>query len=1131
MSRKRFVSVVLTFVAIGVMLLAGLPTAAGVSLGSTDPSGVSLGSTGPSGVPSVPSAVPMASVTPSVSYPFLAFAEGLGTVNLTVTAGDVVIVGEFNGNVLNSKKWTATDSLGNTFKYVTEGAGPNTAFFNSTITVSGADQITLETGGSGNGGWAIEVPSKMGTVLATSSSNTTCAAAGGVSPGVSDVQMPCAAPALSVPSIGISTSFSSGGNPCDTVGAPEWILSCEETTGTTRYSVMGESVNVSAGHQGYFYTNNTGTTVGESPSWIEIPTEQTSTPTGLKVTSTTPASVSLSWANPTAVGTVVNDTVEQSRSGTGPWTGYSTSGAVTAFTQPVSSGGTWYFEVRAWNSTAETGPSNVVSATIPLGYNNATFVLPSFACWGQYQTKPGGANDCQTPLLAWTQDGVYYVNASSYLVFYSFTNKTAYSLGPWTLLWQNVANYNMIPNLLFLTQDGSYVYTWGTLVKGSSTLTVEATNVTTHRRFIYNFTTVTTSSVTSNGQVQMTGFNGNDSFLTLITAAGAVVSHNIWTSTEKTVANLTYFEANNVYWIPYLNAYFNVEADGSSGDGVEEWQMSSNNGSLTRVFSGTWGSGVVVNGVSGWAFNVTSRQLMTVAENYMVTYDVNGAGVITTLVSSLPTVAAGSTAFPSLGATSASDRGTLSSGNSPFYNVIGAASNESFLFYPGHSSPAGTYVYPTNASPFIYNNGTLKAYTSEQYYQDNTFYNTSFFVADSSVACPRGALSFLSACSVNTTAVYPEGTIWYRWLSSGPEFPFPASAPLAQTEYPSTTTTAAESLSSTSVKLSWSVPTEASYPIINYSLAWSENGGPTTYVSISPQALSYTLTGLTSGDMLSYVVKAWNLHWVGPASTREWLVGSTPPGSPSFTNIASTSVTVNWTQAVFPGSSAVVNDTVLVGTACGTWTLRVSTGGAAIVDSLSGLTAATTYCVSIEAWNSTAATLTGPTASFTTLGPITPPSLVITSVSFDSFTETWSNGTWTNNTQVLLVITNGLSACKNTAGTYSYWTWGVLHAGSGFIPSTGTVSYEFNYTLGFVLGYNSSFLPGETVWVGLLTNQSGTTHAVFSCQSVTFGLTVVIPVPPAPWFIITVGVILALSMVYFAIYWARRKVHWDGWTK
>jgi len=93
--------------------------------------------------------------------------------------------------------------------------------------------------------------------------------------------------------------------------------------------------------------------------------------------------------------------------------------------------------------------------------------------------------------------------------------------------------------------------------------------------------------------------------------------------------------------------------------------------------------------------------------------------------------------------------------------------------------------------------------------------------------------------------------------------------------------------------------------------------------------------------------------------------GPAPPSAPSFRGITSDGATASWTQAVFSNHSAVMNDTVLVGTTCGTWTTRLSTEGAAVTYYVGNLSPNTAYCVAIQAWNATASS-TSSSASFST---------------------------------------------------------------------------------------------------------------------------------------------------------------------
>ena len=165
---------------------------------------------------------------------------------------------------------------------------------------------------------------------------------------------------------------------------------------------------------------------------------------------------------------------------------------------------------------------------------------------------------------------------------------------------------------------------------------------------------------------------------------------------------------------------------------------------------------------------------------------------------------------------------------------------------------------------------------------------------------------------------------------------------------------------------------------------WVFEGGAwaniTSSLSVSPStrfgaAIAYdpgSATVVMFGGLGGTVVNApgrddtWLFH--DGAWTQSISGSGIPPSRPSFSSISLTSVTISWTQGVFANESAVVNNTVLVGPACGSWTEAQSTGGPATAYHLTGLTNATTYCVAIEMWNATEH-LTGAPALFTTSGP------------------------------------------------------------------------------------------------------------------------------------------------------------------
>ncbi|HEV2165888.1 MAG TPA: hypothetical protein VGS23_02745, partial [Thermoplasmata archaeon] len=257
-------------------------------------------------------------------------------------------------------------------------------------------------------------------------------------------------------------------------------------------------------------------------------------------------------------------------------------------------------------------------------YGNATFVLPAWNNLSGFASNCNAQGPCgsgvygtQVPLLSWTQDGAYYVNASTELVYFDFPTRTVHPVAPWEPLYDDLMYYQGIENTDWITADGTYVYEFGCpsdCGPGNPAVPVEfyAVNLTTHRTFSHTFSGVSPASTDTNGEVQLIGENGNSSVAVVITSDGVVHGYNLWNGTEWTLGTLPYFEANNIYWVPTLNSFIDVEAMGSSQDRIAQLEVEgpSPGVRLTSVFLGTYASGFVSNGVDGLYVNTTSRQLI-----------------------------------------------------------------------------------------------------------------------------------------------------------------------------------------------------------------------------------------------------------------------------------------------------------------------------------------------------------------------------------------------------------------------------------------------------------------------------------------------------------------------------------------
>jgi hypothetical protein len=601
-------------------------------------------------------------------------------------------------------------------------------------------------------------------------------------------------------------------------------------------------------------------------------------------------------------------------------------------------------------SVPATDPLNLtVYPDVP--YDNATLVLPGYVCDSAYLNEHGGYGPgCVSPVLSWTQSGAYYLTISNELVFDSFSNASTRAVATWVPLYQSFPSYAMIPNELFITQDGSYIYSWGTLTSSSTTITAEAVNVTTGRLFEYNFTGITTGSVASNGQAQLTGWDGNDSQFCLILSDGQILDHPLWSATQLSVGTLGYFEANNVYWEPYLNAYIDLEAGGSSADGISEWQLAGpTNLSLERTYNGYWGSGITVNGVNGISFNVTSRQLSLRVEWSGITYSVNGTGVLSNLLEVTNRYPAGipPPAVP-LGPASESDRPTLEASGPILGSDYSGWGNDSWLvsMTPGHLG-----FYSTNVSPDFPNGkiAGVPVYSWNQWAQAGQFYNASYLIAPDSYTC---ASALDGACTIDGGEGAAIGTIWWMWRAGSPEFPETSSAPAADALDPGPTPVVGAATTNRSIDLTWTAP--AGGPIINYTVAAQAPQTPAQSVSVNGSSDSATISGLATGTEYRISVEAWNLHYHGNATgtSSALTLGPTPPVPLAPANVSRTSIEWRWIEAA---NESITNYTIeFFGNGACTGSFQASTlAGDEGEFTTAGLTSNTTYSVAVFSWNAT----------------------------------------------------------------------------------------------------------------------------------------------------------------------------------
>jgi fibronectin type III domain protein len=639
-----------------------------------------------------------------------------------------------------------------------------------------------------------------------------------------------------------------------------------------------------------------------------------------------------------------------------------------------------------------------------LPYSNQTFVLPGYAPLSSYLYNTNG--NTQVPVLSFSADGVYYVNASSDLVFYSLANGTVQRIASWTQLYSPKAYAGEEENAFFLTLDGSYAYEMGcaSACAAGSSLVVHAVNITTGTTFVWTLAGVTYGATASNVQVSMVGFRGNDSLITILTSATSdpIFAYNLWNSTQWEVGNLSYFEANNCYWVPALDSFIDIQADGATADGIQQFELETTNHGwvhLAKVFADTSypGGGIQSNWVNGLTLNLTLGQI---SFNYG-----NTAGA--TIVSAVY-------AFNAAGHLSHRVRAV----ETRLLQGLSYADEHRLEVSTGAPTPEGFY------SPYFYNQSwVVNPFTpSTTYYDTNVSVGTRIScttipecglpsIGLSSAPGPSPAHFFLNGsygiggysvdCSgscplLGTTPGSSLGTVYWLWNSHRSEFPYPSTSgrvqstpdPLAVTNY----------TSGPNLTIQWAPPAE--FPVVNYTLFWGTSPGSWTQVlNLSSVTTSETITGLSVGATVYFGVEVWNLHFHSSLATGSAVISGALPAPTGLrvNAFTSSSVSLAWTNP----AGTIVNDTVYYGPVCGGYAAALSTGGASTMETVSGLTEGTTYCFAVAAWTASGSSpLSTPVTATPGTLPPAPTGISAGNITTRSLTLTWTNsvGPLTNDT-------------------------------------------------------------------------------------------------------------------------------------
>jgi hypothetical protein len=278
---------------------------------------------------------------------------------------------------------------------------------------------------------------------------------------------------------------------------------------------------------------------------------------------------------------------------------------------PISSGTTAELAPAGANAVVAAPPTPAALTALGLvptyGYYEKLYHLPGYDPLSGYLKNMDGG-DFQIPTLASSSAqplGIYYVDNSSNLDILFLANSSVRSIAHIVPLYQLYGYNEMLDNEFFVEYGYDEALFFGTTTSTGGDYSIELVNLTSGSLLIWN----TTAAVVGTNQEPL--YVGNNTVIVL-SSNDTIVAYNL-ASHESWIAGTTsYFEANNIYWIPQLQQLINVEAEGSSNDSVQ--QLNASYGSLGHVqfsivTSINVDSDVRFNFVGGIGYNASLRQL------------------------------------------------------------------------------------------------------------------------------------------------------------------------------------------------------------------------------------------------------------------------------------------------------------------------------------------------------------------------------------------------------------------------------------------------------------------------------------------------------------------------------------------
>ena len=222
-----------------------------------------------------------------------------------------------------------------------------------------------------------------------------------------------------------------------------------------------------------------------------------------------------------------------------------------------------------------------------------------------------------------------------------------------------------------------------------------------------------------------------------------------------------------------------------------------------------------------------------------------------------------------------------------------------------------------------------------------------------------GATYSTLATNVQTTTYSDTGlnigdTYYYRVLAlnaQGASTPSGVASGVAGDIPDAVADLTAQAVPGNQILLTWSIPNENAYPLTQYDLYVSENGGAAVKTTIIPPNNTYTLINLNAGSVYDVTVTSSNqLGTSGTSNTATATSGDIPtvPTNLSATVVPGGQIDLSWNASTSPGYAVTYN--LEISTDGGaTWTTEATQSGTTYSDT--GLTNGNTYYYRVSATN------------------------------------------------------------------------------------------------------------------------------------------------------------------------------------